>query len=677
MARFLVTNGSSFTPFTYDDLVKPLAQMAEAHAKTQENYDTLQAATSALGRYISQEGKDDELAREMYNNYQAQLETAQNELWKNGYGAGAMRALSKARAGYAQDITRLESAIKARQEAAKAWFDAGQKDPTLLQSTNPGLEGLDKYLLDDNYGHTWKSYSGEVLKQQVGTEAAAAANDFLSSPEAEKVLGTNQYLALRQHGGFYEWQVREAGEAYKKGLGRDALQDKGSQVLYDILSRQMESSGIKNWADDTTWNRAIDFGVSGLMSGVGKTTDTIKENGEYKRVQNALSAMRARTSSSRTTTQQGPAESTYLPGTYTPEYVGVDYNKALKYHDKYFAAMQTPVVLPNGTRVKNSIEATDILYSKALRDEKSSILGFDFAGTKGKTTKNMLSGSVYLEGYGTIDTRYNPHTRTVQVKDADEPITAFKDSPELTAEYDEAVKIYNDNYRKYKDYLGTYAISPEAEEEMREFAGNYTGSLSDLDAALTSREDAKVTMPVYTNVGSSATSKKVVDVFAINLVPYLTEKDKNGNITLKKESDTVRDSSVGIREIDPRTGKTLTKQTKDYSKYFALNKDGDMVANIKDVFITPASVKRNCVVIRTTDGTMFMVNASAFGEDTVQNMLDDANKNIGQVNRTSWSDDDKRKAIQRIMYETSTLLADAYLYGQNPDANAQKTPKTL
>ena len=35
MARYIVTSGTQFTPFTYDELVRPLAQMTEAHNEAQ------------------------------------------------------------------------------------------------------------------------------------------------------------------------------------------------------------------------------------------------------------------------------------------------------------------------------------------------------------------------------------------------------------------------------------------------------------------------------------------------------------------------------------------------------------------------------------------------------------------------------------------------------------------
>ena len=53
MSRFIVTSGSDFRPFSYDELIKPVRASAEAHAAIADAYDQLSMETAALGNYIS------------------------------------------------------------------------------------------------------------------------------------------------------------------------------------------------------------------------------------------------------------------------------------------------------------------------------------------------------------------------------------------------------------------------------------------------------------------------------------------------------------------------------------------------------------------------------------------------------------------------------------------------
>ena len=74
MPRYLVTSGSHFTPFSYDELAKPIMQVQEAHNAAQDAYDTLSLETNALGRYIS-DNPGDSKAKALYDNYINKLTT--------------------------------------------------------------------------------------------------------------------------------------------------------------------------------------------------------------------------------------------------------------------------------------------------------------------------------------------------------------------------------------------------------------------------------------------------------------------------------------------------------------------------------------------------------------------------------------------------------------------------
>ena len=90
MAKFLVTSGSHFEPFTYDELAKPIMQAVEAHNAAQEQYDTIADQAELLRRYVEQE-PDNALVRQRYNDYMQKLESLQNNLWRSGFNASTKR----------------------------------------------------------------------------------------------------------------------------------------------------------------------------------------------------------------------------------------------------------------------------------------------------------------------------------------------------------------------------------------------------------------------------------------------------------------------------------------------------------------------------------------------------------------------------------------------------------
>lgn len=274
MAKFLVTSGSYFQPFTYDELAKPIMQTVEAHNAAQDAYDTLATETAALRNYIS-ENPDDANARMMYNNYITKLESLQNNLWNNGYNASTRRDLAAARAGYASDITRIATAVKNRQERSQEYWKIRHEHPDMIMGNDPGESGLDNYLSNDLYGRDYYSYSGNDFAKMVGAEASARASEMLNDPDIKKDSRLVGYLQMIERDGFTNRQVDDAYAAVRKAISGDASGlaklDFGAGILANVLMTNLESSGARGNVSASEFNRLLDYGKVGLAQAVGKS----------------------------------------------------------------------------------------------------------------------------------------------------------------------------------------------------------------------------------------------------------------------------------------------------------------------------------------------------------------------------------------------------------------------
>lgn len=274
MPKFLVTSGSYFQPFTYDELSKPVVQAVEAHNAAQDAYDQLSMETSALGRYIT-ENPDDVNAKRMYDSYLVKLNSLQDNLWNNGYNAATRRDLASARAGYASDITRLQAAIKARQERSQEYWKTRHEHPDMIMGRDPGESGLDNYLFNDLYGRDYYSYSGNDFAKMVGAEASARASEMLNDPQVKKNPMLVGYLQMIERDGFTNKQVDDAYAAVRKAVTGDmsdvANLDFATGILANVLMSNLESSGAKGNVSQDEFNRLLDYGKIGLSQAVGKT----------------------------------------------------------------------------------------------------------------------------------------------------------------------------------------------------------------------------------------------------------------------------------------------------------------------------------------------------------------------------------------------------------------------
>ena len=286
MAKFVVTSGSYFEPFSYDEVVRPLQQMADAQNAAADTYDQLGMETEALRRYISENEGDTE-ARALYDNYVNKLNTLQDNLWKNGYNATTRRDLAAARSAYASDISRIGAAVKARQERSKEYWDAKHKNPDLVMGYDPGQSGLDNYLHDDMYGSNWYSYSGTDFTNEVGTDAKARANELLSDyqnrVDIQKDPRTVGYLTRIVKNGFTSQEVDNASAAARLAIqsgDRSGIEKLpiAEGILANVLLSHLDSTGAQGNVSDSEFNRLFEYGRQGLSHAVGKTDiDTLND----------------------------------------------------------------------------------------------------------------------------------------------------------------------------------------------------------------------------------------------------------------------------------------------------------------------------------------------------------------------------------------------------------------
>ena len=377
MPKYLVTNGSNFQPFTYDELARPLQEMATAHNAAQEQYDALSTDTAALKRYIS-DNPGDKQAKELYDSYVNKLNSLQENLWSNGYTASTRRDLSQARTGYASDISRLGVAIKNRQERSKEYWKTKHDHPDMIMGDDPGTSGLDNYLNDDMYGTNWYHYSGNQFMSEVGADAKARANELVRDPRIMNDPRLAGYITRITQDGFTSVEVANASAAVKAMLNGDAslMQnlDPASSILADVLTSHLESTGAAGKVSPEEFNRLFDYGRAGLSQAIGKTdikdmNDKVWDFNKQIALQNhshALAMQRQRTASSNGSggsneNGQGRAYSMQEISTFIKNKRASEATGAINKH--FIKPFEKQVVLKNGTVLSTPEEAEAVINS--------------------------------------------------------------------------------------------------------------------------------------------------------------------------------------------------------------------------------------------------------------------------------------------------------------------------
>lgn len=487
MGRYLVTSGSKYQPFTYDELVKPLQQATDAYNAAQDAYDTFSAETSALGQYIT-DNPGDSKAKKMYDDYMLKLQTLQNNLYNNGYTASTRRELADARNAFS-GMSRIGTAVKNRLERSKEYWDAKHNHPDLVMGEDPGMSGLNNYLDDELYGQNWYNYSGNAFTKEVGDDAKARADELLRDIDKRldvvKDPRLKGYLQTIKQEGFSSKEVSDANSIVDAVLsGQVAREDISNEqpagILAEVLLSHLDASGAKDKVSAPEWNRLVEYGKRGLAQAVGKTTVQALSDKEWD-YNKQLSLERAK-AAAKAKPAETPTKKVILGSTVDVESPG--YKKLLERtsrQSKQFTNGPITVITPDGqsSQALNPYDVTKLVYNTESREKIRQRMGIDVALGKDKQegkirTADGQTFDIVTRGFSNATEAYNlgldpKNAIAVYIKNGNKLELQPNLSKSLSEAYaeieDNKTKIAADNNWKNID---DYTLTPKEQKKLYE-----------------------------------------------------------------------------------------------------------------------------------------------------------------------------------------------------------------
>lgn len=257
-----------FTPTTFEEWYKPMEAYVNTYNDFQEGYQKLLDNTTQWEKLAKQEGSEEAYAT--YKAYRDQLEKAASDLATKGWSRERdIPSAMKLRTQYMQDITPISEAYKLSQERAAEQRKLLADDPTLLFDKDLSTAGIDVFLHNPNYRAN--SYSGNLLTTQVKNAAKNLARAVREDPVTYKKILGDKFIQEVQTRGYSEKEIED------KILTRPDA----PEILYNLVEKVMDSSGIKNWADDETVARAYDYANTGLWDAIGEFNTQLHQNPDY------------------------------------------------------------------------------------------------------------------------------------------------------------------------------------------------------------------------------------------------------------------------------------------------------------------------------------------------------------------------------------------------------------
>lgn len=279
MANYSLVINSQFKPFSYQEMLAPTLMATQAHQELENQYGELATKASVWEEMANEQ--TDPYAYKMYKTYANDLEAQAGQLAREGLNAASRRDMLNMKARYSKEITPIEQAYATRQKQAEQQQQALLQDPTLMLSRRASTTSLDDYIKNPQLAY--EAYSGKLITAQAAQAASALAKEMQEKPRKwRSILGNSYYESMMQKG-------------FSSQAVLQAIQDNPNAApqLTKIVEDTINSSGVRNWGDQATIARAIDYAKQGLWSAVGETQYQTLDNWRAKMAEQEAMQKRA------------------------------------------------------------------------------------------------------------------------------------------------------------------------------------------------------------------------------------------------------------------------------------------------------------------------------------------------------------------------------------------------
>lgn len=330
MANFSLVVNSKFNPFSFERYIQPYQIYGQAYREVENTLGELDTKASVWEEMANEQ--TDPYAYKMYKTYANDLEAQAGQLAREGLNAASRRDMLNMRARYSKEITPIEQAYATRQKQAEQQQQALLQDPTLMLSRKASTTSLDDYIKNPQLAY--EAYSGKLITAQAASAASALAKEMQEQPRKWRSILGNSYYETMMQKGFSSQAVLQA------------IQDNPNAApqLTRIVEDAINSSGVRNWGDQATIARAIDYAKQGLWSAVGETQYQTLDNWRAKMAaQEAMQIRAEKRAAARKAAEQKQAQLNNLAinplNIYSNRELSNDekkYKENMKRYSKYF-----------------------------------------------------------------------------------------------------------------------------------------------------------------------------------------------------------------------------------------------------------------------------------------------------------------------------------------------------
>lgn len=258
MANFYLDIKSDFKPYTFEEMLKPVALEDAYHKQLEEEYALLDSQLSSAmtpkdikpldptrGLLSTLEGSPlDQDSYDIIDLYKDDLQEASNSLVKDGLNPYSRGVFNNLRKRYSEEILPISAAYNNRIAKATALQDLVKKDPTFVAEYNPMNYSLSEYVNNPALDHG-RGFSKKDLTDIVKTfaESFAKADTSALAKYNVKIPG---HTMTSYRKGFTPQEIEEARQVYY--AGGDSKNPR-IQALIEMVRNAVKTTTADEWQD--------------------------------------------------------------------------------------------------------------------------------------------------------------------------------------------------------------------------------------------------------------------------------------------------------------------------------------------------------------------------------------------------------------------------------------------
>lgn len=256
----LIQSNLRFNPYSYEEIVKPLEQLTEAHNQAEQNLAAIKMQSTGA-ETIFQSDPDSESAKTLAA-YQTALTEAQNNLNTTGYNSNTAKTFWGLSEEYKRQVAPIEAALVSRAQRDAETNKLAQSGDVMVEF-EPGDRSIDDYVKNPNLAP--KTLDGKFV-MDITASAFAPYAKILRDTRLRLVGG--QYESME----FFGYTPQEVAAA---------MAGNGPEELVTVLRSVVAATGMDSWEGDQTRNieKFTNFLNLGAQAAIGTDKSSFKNAG--------------------------------------------------------------------------------------------------------------------------------------------------------------------------------------------------------------------------------------------------------------------------------------------------------------------------------------------------------------------------------------------------------------